>query len=842
MILQVRSLYLSLILCLVLVTSNLLGQTPLPLLPNGQPDTVLIKNITAIPVNQIPAELEKIENDLKVAERKTIPKKSMLAIDSLFPLYVDFLKVQKRNALNFIQANPNRQKIDNLINKWEGYFGQLDIWQNTINDAEDKNMDLISPLKEKEYRWSLTLDLAKAENAPASLINNVERIVRNLTSIRKKISDENNALITLETRIIDEKSIINQTIEDFQSLKNSEIYNVFYKRHEALWNTPFKSLDQYNESKEIESIPNKFSNIRAYIIENQLQVYYFLFQIALIILLLFYFKKAFLRVKFTEQDANLQRAKEIVVSHAVPSIVFIVAISALLFLKNIPFLLSDILILIALFASIPMLRSLIYTRFNNLILFIIIFFVINALKTYVWFPPPYYRIYLIIEAVLMLGLLYYYSNPYLVTRKLKTRLLGKVFIRSVPVFYIIILTSIISNLFGYTNLTDLSLKFVTLSSALTVIFYGILMVASGLIVGGIHLIFINQSTYSEERKLWVEKKSLLFIRILVFLWWGYYFLGLLDMTEAIGLWYSDFIVKSYSFGSLSFTLDEIINFTIVLIASFLISNFVSMVVDGGALSFLKLPKGIPSAIALVIRYLVISFGFVLALSSLGIDLSSFNLMAGALGLGIGFGLQTIISNFVSGIILVFERPIFPGDTVEVGNLLGTVSKIGVRASKVRTFDGAEVVVPNNNLISNDLINWTLSDNVKRIEILIGAAYGSDPNVVLEILTEASLKNEFTLTDPAPIALFNEFGDSSLNFRLLVWVPYDKGLISKSNISVAIYDAFKENGIEIPFPQSDIHVKDINAENRKATNTIKQTVKPRESKSGTDQKIMGPSED
>ena len=183
-------------------------------------------------------------------------------------------------------------------------------------------------------------------------------------------------------------------------------------------------------------------------------------------------------------------------------------------------------------------------------------------------------------------------------------------------------------------------------------------------------------------------------------------------------------------------------------------------------------------------------------------------MAGALGLGIGFGLQTVISNFISGLILIFERPILPGDTVEVNNLLGTVNRIGIRSSNIRTFDGAEVVVPNNNLIANELINWTLSDNIKRVEIIVGTTYGSDPNEILKILFNVASQNEDALKTPLPLALFSEFGDSSLNFRLLFWVPYELGLQAKSDVSIAIYNRFKELGIEIPFPQQDVYIKDL----------------------------------
>jgi small-conductance mechanosensitive channel len=137
----------------------------------------------------------------------------------------------------------------------------------------------------------------------------------------------------------------------------------------------------------------------------------------------------------------------------------------------------------------------------------------------------------------------------------------------------------------------------------------------------------------------------------------------------------------------------------------------------------------------------------------------------------------------------------------------------VRSSNISTFDGAEVVVPNSNLISNDLINWTLSSNLKRNEILIGVAYGTNPNEVLEILKGVVDQAEDVLKEPGPQILFSDFGDSSLNFRVRFWVPFEQGLQSKSDVSIAIYNAFEEKGIEIPFPQRDIHIKTVPPESR-----------------------------
>ncbi len=281
-------------------------------------------------------------------------------------------------------------------------------------------------------------------------------------------------------------------------------------------------------------------------------------------------------------------------------------------------------------------------------------------------------------------------------------------------------------------------------------------------------------------------------------------------AEPISVYLGEMMAEPYNIGKISFTFGEVFTFIFILLVAFLITSFISVVFDESNFSnkaTFKFPKGVPAAISLVIRYLIIAFGIILALSSLGIDLSQFNLMAGALGLGIGFGLQTIVSNFISGLILVFERPILIGDSVEVNNLLGRVSRIGVRSSSITTFDGAEVVVPNNNLIANDLINWTLSSNIKRVEIHIGATYDADPNIVLKILADAAIEGPHVLKNPAPEALFNDFGESSLNFILRFWVYYENALQAKSAVSIIVYNNFKAAGIVIPFPQRDIYIKE-----------------------------------
>jgi len=225
-------------------------------------------------------------------------------------------------------------------------------------------------------------------------------------------------------------------------------------------------------------------------------------------------------------------------------------------------------------------------------------------------------------------------------------------------------------------------------------------------------------------------------------------------------------------------------------------------------------RGVPNAILTTVNYVILFFGFVLALGAAGVELTRVTLLAGAFGVGIGFGLQDVVNNFVSGLILLFERPIQVGDTIEMqgDQLLGEVRRIGPRSSTVRTFDGAEVIVPNGMLISNQVINWTLSDRRRRLAVDIGVKYGSDPEQVLEILQVVAAENETVLADPAPLVIFLGFGDSSLDFQLRCWIPrYEEGFSMRTQLRVAIYNKLAAAGIEIPFPQRDLHLRSVDGD-------------------------------
>ncbi|MGB5374382.1 MAG: mechanosensitive ion channel domain-containing protein [Polyangiales bacterium] len=256
------------------------------------------------------------------------------------------------------------------------------------------------------------------------------------------------------------------------------------------------------------------------------------------------------------------------------------------------------------------------------------------------------------------------------------------------------------------------------------------------------------------------------------------------------------------------TFGDFFAFFIVLWVSWIIARFVSFVLKEEVLPRLHMKQGVPFALTTFTRYAIIAIGFVAAVSVLGVPLDRVTIVLSALGVGIGFGLQNLVNNFVSGFVLLTERPIRLRDKVEIDNILGNVSSIGIRASTIRTFDGAEVIVPNGDLISGRVINWTLAARQQRVTIPLGVAYGTDPNQVLGILRKVAAVNEKVFKSPAPLALFRGFGESSLDFELRIFMDPSDVLDVPSAVHVAINGALKEAGIKIPFPQRDVHVRGL----------------------------------
>ena len=281
----------------------------------------------------------------------------------------------------------------------------------------------------------------------------------------------------------------------------------------------------------------------------------------------------------------------------------------------------------------------------------------------------------------------------------------------------------------------------------------------------------------------------------------------MSLTDILALIYQVLRFPLFTVKSTTVTLSSIIMFFLVMVGFLLISRIFLKIVLTKLLSRLKMDEGTRYNLLRITHYIVLVIGAIIAFQFVGIDLSGLIVIFGFLSVGIGFGLQNIASNFISGLIILLERPVKVGDRVTVGEIEGDVIEINIRSTTVRSLNNISIIVPNSEFISSKVINWSHGDRKVRVDLDVGVHYNSDLDAVLRSLNEVAYEHKEVLKTPEPDIIFMGFGDSSWNMRLRVWIANPKRHpIVRSEINCAIVRKFRKNKVEIPYPQRDLHVR------------------------------------
>ncbi len=379
--------------------------------------------------------------------------------------------------------------------------------------------------------------------------------------------------------------------------------------------------------------------------------------------------------------------------------------------------------------------------------------------------------------------------------------------------------SVVSNVVGNTTLAE-RLTHATLASAtLAVVLIGMQVVLEGALAGILHLPVLQRRPLVARHRALLQRRTAALVRIGAVALWASRTATEFGVAETAGDAAGAVLGLSLRIGGLDVSLGNVVAFGVTLAFGLALSRFVRFVLDEGVFMEFALPRGISAAVSTTVQYALVVLGFSWAVLASGMEMSRFSVLIGALGVGIGFGLQNVVNNFVSGLILLYERPVQVRDIIEVAGISGEVTRIGVRSSTVRTFAGAEVIVPNATLISTEVTNWTLSDRRRRIEIAVGVAYGTEPQQVIDLLLAAVRGRAGVLPDPAPAALFLRFGENAIEFALRFWTgDFDTWQGLASDVMIEVHASLGRAGIEIPFPQRDLHVRSLDAATAEALAT------------------------
>lgn len=773
------------------------------------------------------------ENMAAQADSVELQPFPVIGITEEFGITNSLINESGKTRLSPEEINVFRQEVDTLYKQIDLFKGdsstlglellgsreldQLDQQVRFFSDQIEGLLDQLSKraaemenssvrLREKRERWQLTLNRASGDETLESRADVIRRTIRGIDSVSNLLQNDLVIILDLQDGLAYKRSELRELSNRINGRK-AELGETLWKRDVPGY---FKELRMLGDvgmfrthlQQFISSVHTDVNLLRSAYMQEVIMAL-----IALIALLVFarWFRKNH-EVWIAEEQFKLSELHLTFINSPVVSSLFFVSMMLRFLVPDLPRVFYSINMLILLITMAILMVRVYGSVFRTWIIVLVTATSVLLLYDLAYHPGILLRTLLL--AMCFVGIWLYYwihkRRPY--ADLIKHRLIYRSFRVLIVVFLVLQFLSIISNLAGAFRLAEFFalIPFRVAILAIAIQLFSIL--AETIIYLALASNYVQKLHVAREEFQVIYRKSTWLVDFILLLTFIGIALDILMIKDRVVEWGRGVLNDGIKIGEVDITLASIAIFIFVIWISIMISRIISRILEKDVFTRVKAAKGMPSTIILLLKIVLISGGFFLAAAASGMHLTNLSIVLGAFSVGIGFGLQNIFNNMVSGLILAFERPIKVGDVVQVGELLGTVRSIGLRSSTVKSFDGAEVIVPNGNLISNEMINWTLSDSFRRMDLRVGVAYGTDPDRVLEIMETIANEHDSVMKKPVPKAYFIEFGDSSLNFRLLAWADLDNRLEVESEINVLINQKLAEAGIEIPFPQHDLHIR------------------------------------
>jgi len=773
--------------------------TPAPT-PTPQP--------TPLPATEIPDRAAEIGPLLRNAIASTDISEEVEKIAQDFEQEQEHLVELTEETQRRLEVEGPASVIEEAQNSWLRLAGRLDSWLSTLKAHSTTIAEKRQLLEEERRLWELTMASADEVELPEALRQQVEDTLIAIDATETAVRAKRDNVLTLQSAVAREKAAVDEMLAAQKDEIARRRRSIVGLDSPPLWKTFAAPGLDGGPSEQVVAVWTKNSEtIQTYVVERHERLLrQGVFLILLVIGLIFLHRRAML---WAQQDRSLQPSVEIL-ERPLAAAFIVTMLLGEVFHPRAPAAWLDLMglcILLALLRLLP--RMLQPSMRSGAYLLALLYFQLQVVDL----APDgnlVNRLVLFVLSLTGAASCYWFSKKVREGDATISEGWSRIVVFGARVAFLALIAGTIANLIGAVGFAML-----VVNGTLQGIFGAVLFWVAAVLLRAIARMVLLTRTARHLAIVRLHADTVLrtkfrVIRIVTLVAWAGFTLQGFDVLDATIDGVKEIVESKISIGDFSISPGDILIFIIVVWLTFKISQFLRFVLETDVMPHMDLPRGIPGAVTRMSHYAIVVLGVMIGASAAGLDFSRINLIVGALGVGIGFGLQSVVNNFVSGLILLFERPIRVGDKVQLAQLFGTVKNIGMRASVVRTFQGAEVIVPNANLISAEVVNWTLSDDRRRMELAVGVAYGTDPQVVIDILVGVAKDHPEVMGDPEPAALFRGFGGSSLDFELRAWTRTDYVRVS-SDLLVAINAALAEAGIEIPFPQRDLHLRSVDAD-------------------------------
>jgi len=750
--------------------------------------------IAAIPLSDVVGQAESAASTLSEIAADASPDPATQAIARDLPALTDEIDARLDETAQTVEGSTSLDKLRSFEADWRTLTKDLAPWRDRLGARARKLEDDLGRLGPLSERWQNTLEQLRGAEAPAEIRARAEAILASVGSAGRAIAVEQSRVLQLESRVAEQQRRADDAVKTIAARRDALVGHLLVQDGPPIWRAELWT--QTGSRKNIrDSVRAQAQGLSAFAARNadRLIVHGVVFV---------FFAAALLYLRHRARplvQANPQLAEPATVFELPVSTALILALLAnSRIYPQTPQILSAIFGAIALVPAAIILRRLFARTLYPLLYALVVFFFIDQLRAIAEGAPPLTRPLFVLE---MLGgfafFVWFHATrlrreppPEDMRRGHVYRIVRMGSLVVLPFFAI----AVVANVLGYVNLSTLLGGGVLRSLYAAVVLYVVFRIFDAFVAFALRFRPLNLLHMARNRGPRIRHKLRRLALFVVAAVWVTATLEFFTLRAAVFRVAGDLLGAELTLGSLRISAGDVIVFFLVVWLAFVLSRIVRFALEEDVFPQLSLPRGVPYAISAMVNYAILLIGFFFAVSAAGFDLTRITVLVGAFGVGIGFGLQTIFNNFISGLILLFERPIEVGDEIRVGDAAGIVRRIGIRASRIRQWDNSEMIVPNSRLISDNVKNWTLSAGKRGVEIPVTVNSGDDIQHVVALLVDTAKSNRLVADDPPPEVLLGDVAPPpTLNLKLRAWTAQaDKITRLTSELALGVSKALAEN--------------------------------------------------
>jgi potassium-dependent mechanosensitive channel len=761
---------------------------------------------TPIALAKVPSEAEAAFGELHQIEESASKDRATLesTADGISNLTTE-IKNRMLEDNRILAGNPSLDLLFRLRTTLQTYADELSKAEQDLTQRVANLETQISRLSQMNQLWQTTLKSAPQVDMPEAVLQRVRSVLDEITKSQQAAESDRARVLTLQSELLLEDGRSRTASGEVARAQSQALKDLLVQDGQPIWTAASTLMSEWNV-RSADTFASQWNATSAFVRRSPSSFILHAFWIAVLAIFVQWLRR---RVhKLSDTDPALQRAVPILDLPFSTAFVLSALLIPALYSQG-PRWIQVCLAAMALVPTVLILRRLIQRNLFPILYALVGLFLVGNLRVLSASLPVIARFFFLVQMLSGFCFLIWLVRSGLLAPKPSeggnlaaaesgvTKRFSQALYTIAKIGLVVFPIAILANIFGYTNLgTLLGICYIR-SVFLAAMLYVVLRVLEGFIIIALQVRPLGALRGVQLHRDMLQRRTARFLEFLAFLFWLNLMLNFIGLRDPLLARIGEILNANVGLGSLNISLGRILAFAVAVWASFLISKFLRFLLEADVYQHFHLARGLPYAISTMLHYSILIIGFFVALGALGIDLTKVTILAGAFSVGVGFGLQNIINNFVSGLILLFERPIKIGDVIEIGGTVGEVRSIGIRACVIRTADGSEIIVPNGSLISNQVTNWTFSDRARAVDVPVNILPGTDSQRVVELLKSVAANQPGIAKEPVPQVYVVTFTAGAITYQLRAWTDrYQDWAQVKSDLAVAINEALIREKIGI----------------------------------------------